>query len=62
MEREQTAYSSLLTLIGAILADPEPMPARLVCGCITLTSTSKALLPELGASPRQGVLRSFKFW
>ena len=36
MEREQTTYSSLLTLAGAVVADPEPMQARLVRGCIAM--------------------------
>ena len=35
MEREHTACSSLLRLMGAVLADAEPMPARLVSGCIS---------------------------
>ena len=30
MEREQTAYRSLLPLTAAVLADPEPMPSVLV--------------------------------
>ena len=29
MKREQTAYSSLLMLAGALLVDPEPIPLRL---------------------------------
>ena len=32
MEREQTAYRSLLPLAGAVLADPEPTQLCLVCG------------------------------
>ena len=32
--RKQTVYSSLLMLAGAILADPEPMSASLVSGCL----------------------------
>ena len=40
MEREQIVYSSLLTLAGAVLADPEPMLARLVRGCIALAFTT----------------------
>ena len=36
MEREQTAYRSLLPLAGAVLADPEPTPLRLVRGCIAV--------------------------
>ena len=37
---EQTAYSSLLTLAGAVLAKPEPMLARLVRGCIAMAFTA----------------------
>ena len=33
MEREHIACSSLLRLAGAVLADPEPMPPRLIRGC-----------------------------
>ena len=40
MEREHIACSSLLRLAGAVLADPEPMPARLVRGCIALVFTA----------------------
>ena len=40
MECEQIVYSSLLTLVGAVLADPEPMLARLVRGCIALAFTA----------------------
>ena len=40
MEREQIVYSLLLTLAGAVLADPEPMLARLVRGCIALAFTA----------------------
>ena len=43
MEREQRAYSSLLPLAGAVLADPEPMPSRLKRGCIALTFTACVL-------------------
>ena len=43
MEREQIVYSSLLTLVGAVLADPEPMLARLVRGCIALAFTACVL-------------------
>ena len=37
---EQTAYSSLLMLEGAVLADPGPMLSRLVRGCIALAFTA----------------------
>ena len=40
MEGEHIACSSLLRLMGAALADPEPMPARLVRGCIALAFTA----------------------
>ena len=40
MEREHTTCSSLLRLMGAVLADAEPMPARLVSGCIALAFTA----------------------
>ena len=35
LQREKTTYSSLLMLAGAVLADPEPMLARLVSETIT---------------------------
>ena len=40
MRREHTACSSLLRLMGAVLADSEPMLARLVRGCIALAFTA----------------------
>ena len=40
LQLEPTAYSSLLMVAGAVLADPEPMLARLVCGCIALAFTT----------------------
>ena len=40
IEREQTAYRSLLPLAGAVLADPEPTPLRLVRGCIAMPFTA----------------------
>ena len=36
LQREPTAYGSLLMRLGAVLGDPEPMLARLVRGCIAL--------------------------
>ena len=42
---EHNAYSSLLTLAGAVLADPEPMPARLVRGCIDMAFTTTVAFP-----------------
>ena len=43
LQRELTAYSSLLTRFRAVLADPEPMLARLVRGCIALAFTACVL-------------------
>ena len=40
MEREHTANSSLLMQAGAALADPQPMLARLVRGCIAMVFTA----------------------
>ena len=40
MEREHIVYSSLLTLAGAALADPEPPRLRPVRGCIALAFTA----------------------
>ena len=40
LQREPTAYISLLMRLGAVLADPEPMIARLVRGCIALAFTA----------------------
>ena len=54
MERDQTAYSSLLMVAGAVLADPEPMLARLVRGFIAMAFTASRC-PLLHAST---VLRS----
>ena len=36
LQREQTAYRSLLMVSGAVLADPEPMLSRMVRGYIAL--------------------------
>ena len=44
LQREPTAYRSLLTRAGAVLADPEPVLARLVRGCIALAFTACQLL------------------
>ena len=43
MEREQIACSSLVSLTGAGLADPELMLSRLVRGCIAPTFTACVL-------------------
>ena len=43
MKCEPTAYRSLLMRLGAVLADPEPMLARLVRGCIALAFTACVL-------------------
>ena len=40
LQREPTAYTSLMMRLGAVLADPEPMLARLVRGCIALAFTA----------------------
>ena len=40
LQREPTAYRLLLMAAGAVLADPEPMLARLVRGCIALAFTA----------------------
>ena len=40
LQRELTAYRSLPMMAGAVLADPEPMPSRLVRGCIALVFTA----------------------
>ena len=46
MEDEQTAYRSLLIRLGAVLADPKPLLARLVRGCIAMAFT--ASVPAVG--------------
>ena len=43
MEREQFTCISLLLRARAVLADPEPMLARLVRGCIALAFTACVL-------------------
>ena len=40
LQREPTAYRSLMMRLGAVLADPEPMLSRLVFGCIALAFTA----------------------
>ena len=40
LQLELTAYSSLLMVAGAVLADPEPMLSRLVRGCTALAFTA----------------------
>ena len=40
LQREPTTYRSLLMRLGAVLADPEPMLARLLRGCIALAFTA----------------------
>ena len=40
LQREPTAYRSLLTRLGALLADARPMQARLVRSCIALAFTA----------------------
>ena len=41
MEREHTAYRSVLMVAGAVLADAEPMLARLIRGCIAVAFTAR---------------------
>ena len=48
MEREPTAYSSLLMVAGRVLADREPMLSRLARDCIALAFT--APVPALHAA------------
>ena len=48
LEREPTAYSLLLLMAGAVLADPAPMLSRLARDCIALTFT--APVPALHAA------------
>ena len=43
LQREPTAHRSLLMRLGAVLADPEPMLARLVRSCIALAFTACVL-------------------
>ena len=40
LQREPTAYRSLLIRLGAVLTDPERMLSRLVRGCIALAFTA----------------------
>ena len=50
LQREPTAYRSLLMRPGAVLADPKPMLARLVRGCIALAPPSRSLTTSSTAS------------
>ena len=54
MEREYTMYRSLLPLAGAVVADPEPTPLRLLRGCIaghlTASWSTALLVPSRAAS------------
>ena len=43
LQREPTAYRSLLTRARAVVADPEPMLSCLVQGCIALAFTACVL-------------------
>ena len=58
MEREPTAYRSLLARARAVLADPEPMLARLVRGCIALAFT--ACVPAVACSHPDRLAESVK--
>ena len=55
LQREPTAYRSLLMRLGAVLADPEPMPARLVRGCIALAFTACVLAVACSHRPADPV-------
>ena len=52
MQREPTAYRSLLMVAEAVLAGPEPMLARLVRGCIALASTACVFTRPLSRGAR----------
>ena len=43
LQRERTAYRSILMVAEAALADAEPILARLVRGCIALAITASVL-------------------
>ena len=45
LQRERTACRSVLMRSGAVLAEPEPMLARLVRGCIAMAFTARSPLP-----------------
>ena len=49
---EPTAYSSLRMRWGVVLADPEPVLARLVRGCIALASTACVFTRPLSRGAR----------
>ena len=51
IEREHIVYSSLLPLAGALLGGREPMPSRLVPGCIAMPFTSR--VHAVASSPRR---------
>ena len=55
LEREPTAYRSLLVVAGAVLANPEPMLARVVRGCIALAFT--ACVPAVACRHRHSIAR-----
>ena len=55
LQREPTAYSSLLARAGAVLADPEPMPTCLVRGCIALAFTACVLAVACSHRPAGAV-------
>ena len=54
MEREQTAYRSVLMVAGVVLADAEPMLTRLVRGCIALAVTASVPADQSLADPVKG--------
>ena len=50
MERDTLAYRSQPSVTGALLADPEPTPLRVVRGCIAMPFTAgfcEVALPSL---------------
>ena len=60
MDRERTACRSLLMRCGAVLADAEPIPARVVRGCIAMAFTARvravACIPRLADTIKGGEL------
>ena len=59
MEREHTAYCSLLMVAGVVLASPERMLARLVRSCIPLSFTACVL--AVACSHRHALLSLIHF-
>ena len=55
LQREPTAYRSLLMRLGPVLTDPELMLARLVRGCIALAFTACVLAVACSHRPADPV-------